>query len=61
MAIEKRFPTTPTDVIYVAISLMQKWSVLLKEDRQRVLQLKESLLGWLKMFTPNALVSTDIC
>ena len=63
MAIEKNFPKTPTDVIYVALSLMQKWSILFKqEDKRRVLQVKESLLaGWLKVFTPSALVSTDVC
>jgi len=31
MAIEKSFPKTPTDV-YNAISLMRKWSALLKEE-----------------------------
>jgi hypothetical protein len=31
MAIEKSFPQMPTDVIYNAISLMQKWSILLKK------------------------------
>ena len=62
MAIEKSFPKTPTDVIYLALSLMQKWSILLKEeDRRSVMQVKESLLGWLKAFRPSALVSTDVC
>jgi len=51
MAIEKSFPKTPTDVIYLALSLMQKWSILLKEeDKRSVMQVKESLLGWLKAF-----------
>ena len=41
MAIEKSFPKTPTDVIYLALSLMQKWSILLKEeDRRSVMQVK---------------------
>jgi len=31
MAIEQRFPKALTDVIYVALSLLQKWGVLLKE------------------------------
>jgi hypothetical protein len=30
MAIEKHFPKAPSDVMYVAISLLQKWSLLLK-------------------------------
>jgi hypothetical protein len=31
--------------------LMQKWSILLKEeDKRSVMQVKESLLGWLKAF-----------
>jgi hypothetical protein len=38
MAIEQRFPKALADVIYVALSLLQTWSVLLKEvDCQRVL------------------------
>ena len=62
MAFEKSFPKMPTDVIYNAISLMQKWRILLKEeDRRRVLQVKECFLGCLKAFTPSVLVSTDVC
>jgi hypothetical protein len=36
MTIEKNFSKTPTDVIYVALSLMQQWSIL---------RVKESLQG----------------
>ena len=37
MAIENVFPKAPTDVIYTAVSLMQRWCVLLKEkDRERI-------------------------
>jgi hypothetical protein len=32
MAIEKKFPNSPFDIIYIALSFIQKWSVLLKED-----------------------------
>ena len=54
MAIEKSFVKTPTDVIYVAISLLQRWSVLLKEkDRERVSQASEAILRWLKNFSPR--------
>jgi hypothetical protein len=34
MAITKKFPKTPTDVIYIALSLMQKWSANLKKDQE---------------------------
>ena len=41
MAIEKGFPKAPTDIIYVALTLMQKWSILLKEeDREKLAE------GW---------------
>jgi len=37
MAIERRFPNRPTDVIYIAISFVQKWSVLIQEkDKAKV-------------------------
>jgi hypothetical protein len=41
----------PTDVIYTGISFMQQWSYLLKEDdRERINQMKEDVLRWLKEF-----------
>jgi len=30
MAIEKRSARAPTDVVYVALTLLQKWNILLK-------------------------------
>jgi len=51
MRIEKKFPKVPTDVIYTGISFMQQWSYLLKEDdRERINQMKEDVLMWLKEF-----------
>ena len=39
MAIEKVFPKAPSDVIYVAISLMQKWNHLLRRrTRNRLIR-----------------------
>jgi hypothetical protein len=61
MAIKKKFPNSPSDIIYIALSFMQKWSVLLKEDdRQRIKQVKERILGWMKHIKLAASVSTDI-
>jgi hypothetical protein len=36
MAIEKKFSKAPSDVIYCAISLMQKWRLLLKEEDMKL-------------------------
>lgn len=61
MMIEKHFPKAPTDVIYSAISFMQKWSFLLKEgDRERIIQMKEDVLKWLKEFKINVNSISDI-
>lgn len=61
MAIEKSFPKMPTDVLYTAMSLMQKWSILLKaEDKEQVLQVKESIMGWLRDFKPSTTTCSDI-
>ena len=58
----KRFPKNPSDIIYVALSFMQKWCLLLKEDdRQRYTQLKDEVMRWMKNFKPSSLMSTDIC
>lgn len=61
MAIEHKFPGAPTDVIFVALSFMQKWSLLLKEeDCQRVQQVKETILEGLKHFKPSSSSPTDV-
>lgn len=61
MAIEKIFVKSPSDVIYVGISLLQRWSTLLKEkDRERVLQVLETIRRWLKEFKPKTTTATDV-
>lgn len=61
MAIEKQFPKSSTDVIYIALSLMQKWSIKLKEgDQKTVVTFSETVLSWLKTFTPSPILLTDV-
>jgi hypothetical protein len=61
MAIEKTFIKAPTDVVYVAVSLLQQWSTLLKEkDKERVAQTLDAILGWLKTFKPRSTTATDV-
>jgi CRISPR/Cas system-associated exonuclease Cas4 (RecB family) len=61
MATEKSFIKSPTDVIYVATSFLQRWSVLLKEkDRERVQQVLEAIVKWLKNFKPKSTTATDV-
>jgi hypothetical protein len=61
MAIEKSFIKSPTDVIYFTISLMQRWSMLLKEeDKEHVSQTLEAILGWMKNFKPRTTMATDV-
>jgi hypothetical protein len=61
IAIEKQFPKAPIDVIYTALSLIQKWSVLLREeDRVRIRQVKDSLMCWLKTFRPTDTLLSDV-
>lgn len=46
MAIEQKFPKAPTDIIYCAVSLMQRWSILSKDgDRDQVNQALEAWSG----------------
>jgi CRISPR/Cas system-associated protein Cas7 (RAMP superfamily) len=48
-------------VIYVAVSLLQRWSILLKEkDKERVSQALEAILRWLKNFKPKTTTTTDV-
>jgi hypothetical protein len=61
MAIEKKFPKAPSDVIYVAISFMQKWSHLLKEkDKEFAEHILKKLTSWLKSFRPSVVMLSDV-
>ena len=61
MAIEKIFPKAPSDVIYCAISLMQKWRLLLKEEDRKLFDLaKDDIMQWMKNFQPSAYSESDI-
>jgi len=61
VAIEKKYPKAPTDVVYVALSFLQKWCTLLKQkDRVHVEKIKDDIMGWLKGFKPSAVLLTDI-
>jgi hypothetical protein len=61
MAIEKSFSKAPADVMHVAISFMQKWSMLLKEtDKERIDHIIDSILAWLKAFHPNVILQSDV-
>jgi hypothetical protein len=60
IGIDKKFPKAPTEVIYIAISLMQ-WSVKLKEkDQDRIMQIKDSIISWLKTFKPSNVFLPDV-
>lgn len=61
MAIEHKFPKAPTNVIYLALSYLQKWVVLLKEeDRGRMEVIKWEIMEWMKLFKPNEVLISDI-
>lgn len=61
LAIEKQVPKAPTDVIYNALSLIQRWSARLREkDQEHVLQAKESIASWLKSFKTSSICSSDV-
>lgn len=61
MMIEKRFPREPSDVLYAALSLVQRWLILLKEsDRRRMAQVKDSVIYWMRSFKPSLMMSTDV-
>jgi hypothetical protein len=47
--------------MYLALSLLQKWSVLVKEvDRKRIAKVKEETMDWMKGFKPSIMMPTDI-
>ena len=61
MAINKTFPQAPTDIIYIALSLLQKWSTKLKEkDQDQIVKMKASVTSWLKAFKPSLVYPSDV-
>jgi len=60
--IEKHLPKAPTDVVYIALSFMHKWSGLLREeDRERITHLmKEDIMQWLKNCKTSAIRLSDV-
>ena len=61
MAIEKSFPKFPSDVLYAALSLLQRWTTLLEErDGTRILQMKDAVVCRLRNFSPSSTVPTDV-
>jgi DNA-directed RNA polymerase specialized sigma54-like protein len=61
MAIDKKYPKTPTDVIFIALSFQQKWSASHKEkDQERIRPVKDSITSWLKNFKPSTVILSDI-
>ena len=58
---ENYFSRVPTNVIYLALSLMQKWSANLKEkDKKRIFQVKDSIMRCLKGFKPSITMLLDV-
>lgn len=61
MAISKMFPKSPTDVIFIALSLMQKWSIRLKKkDQDRISKVKDHIAAWMKTFKPSIYLLSDV-
>lgn len=61
ITIEKQIPKAPNDVIFNALSLIQRWSILLKEkDQEQVLQAKDAITSWLKTFKRSDTCSSDV-
>ena len=61
MTIEKTFPNNSIDVVYSAISFMQKWWRLLKPaDQEKLTEAVDAMRNRLNSFNPSNVVSTVI-
>ena len=61
MAIERAFPNNPMDVMYSAISFIQKWWRLLKPaDQEKLTEAVDAMRSRLNSFNPSNVVSTVI-
>ena len=56
-----KIPNVPTDVMHIALSLLQKWSILIREaDRERLGRVKEAILHWMKLLKPTSVMLSNI-
>lgn len=61
MAIEKKFPSSTTVIMYDAISFMQSWGLLLKTEESKGLKnILELMKCWIHIFQPAAGDDSDI-
>lgn len=57
----KKFPSNPTDIMYIAMPILQKWRPLLKEkDQAKVPDVNDRIIRWLKDFDPASTLLTDV-
>lgn len=61
IAIEKKFPKSPTETLLYGSSFLQKWEVLQKgEEKNMMKQARAQLLAWSRSFTPTNAQTTDV-
>ncbi|CAN6210841.1 unnamed protein product [Urochloa humidicola] len=61
MAIEQKFSSSSTSIIFVGISFLQRWKALLKPDDQlKVDGTIDKMMNWLKNFSTSAGMVSDI-
>ena len=61
MAIEKRYPKRPVEVLILPVSFLQKWSPLLRnDDKMKVDGAAAQVQEWLRNFSPSPDSMSDI-
>jgi hypothetical protein len=61
MAIEKKFPTNPLDIIRSGVTFVQRWSPKLKESDQEIIaKMMDKVQVWLGGFRLRNVAGLDI-
>lgn len=61
MAIEKKFPKNPLDIIRSCINFVQRWSPMLKEpDQERIAKVLDKMQVWLGGFRLSDMLGSNI-
>jgi hypothetical protein len=61
ICIEKSFPEKLVDTVYLGLSFIQKWKLLMKElDISKVEDLAKTVLGYAKHFKPLESYPSDV-
>jgi hypothetical protein len=61
MCIQKKFPDKPLDTVYLTLSYIQKWRIIMrKPEKVKVEELMKTVLQFIKEFKPRGSAVSNV-